>query len=63
MQYQYYKHFHMSITSHSEYITEYHHILQCSSIGLSIQSKCTLTNDTEANRFLLIDKMLQQLTC
>jgi len=50
----------MSI-SHSQYITEYHHILQCSSTGMSVQSKCALTNDTEAIRSLLIDKRLQQL--
>jgi len=27
--------------------------------GLSVQSKCALTNDIEVNRFLLIDKKLQ----
>ena len=34
-------HFHMSIL-HIQYITEYHNTLQCSTIGLSAQSKTIL---------------------
>ena len=39
---RYRRHFHMSIISLMQYITEYRNILQCSTIGLSTQSK-TLT--------------------
>ena len=49
---QHRRHFHMSIISCMQYITEYHNISQCSTIGLSTQSTVNMYQQS-----LLIDKV------
>ena len=54
-------HFHMSIISHVQHITEYCHTSPNTTTGLSVHTKFTLTNNTETHRSLLISKFLHQL--
>ena len=49
---------HVNIT-YAIHIIEYHNILQCSTVGLSAQSKYASTNDTETSTSLQTDQTLQ----